>query len=476
MASIDWPFVLAAALVSQAPIREPNLAGWWSMNTVSEYPTGTATYFQDVWATTDGWTAFNGGSISAANGILTWVRTGIPATFQLRKTGLASYGTSSVIKMRLRLKSGSQSSTLWTVGNITNIDFALTSSFKVVSVIPDMAYTSLFLLPQNTSDAEYEIDWIYIGDGSYAANSLLDNSGNGNHGQIFGATPTAGVCGNALILDGTNDYIVSVSNILTNTSWSFSTWINSTGAPTDNRIILGIGAAGAGRISIRREASSTTLALITHAGGSTRTTNVPSFFADGVWIHLGVVITWATGAYVVYKNGAVFASGTLTGGAADTPVPALLYLGNQSTLTSTNFFPGTIDEPRIYNRALSAAEVRDLYNRVTSYQALPEYPLQAGYRSFGPKGVLRSPSEAGIDAVRRRWTKVPDYVDAQYQLTSFQRQLLEDFWKRQTKQGTLRFNWPHPEYGLIEARFRGRPMYSAVDVESIASVELEIVA
>jgi hypothetical protein len=143
---------------------------------------------------------------------------------------------------------------------------------------------------------------------------------------------------------------------------------------------------------------------------------------------------------------------------------------------SNVYIGGTIDEPRIYNRALSAAEVRDLYNRVTSYQALPEYPLISGYRDSGPDGVIRSRFDSGIDAVRRRWTSVPTYIDAQYQLTTQQRQLLADFWKRQTKQGTIRFNWPHPEYGLVEARFLARPEYSAIDTECVANVKLEVFA
>jgi hypothetical protein len=73
------------------------------------------------------------------------------------------------------------------------------------------------------------------------------------------------------------------------------------------------------------------------------------------WYH--VALTWKTGNYVVFINGEEAASGTYTG---LTTIFDIMDIGNDGNPTSGNeeAFAGLLDEARLYNRALSAAEIQ----------------------------------------------------------------------------------------------------------------------
>ena len=78
------------------------------------------------------------------------------------------------------------------------------------------------------------------------------------------------------------------------------------------------------------------------------------------------MVTWdgsATAANVkIYINGAETSYQTTTNGVTtkNSDASADFIIGNNSLTTQT--FNGLIDEVRVYNRALSAAEVMSLYN------------------------------------------------------------------------------------------------------------------
>lgn len=79
------------------------------------------------------------------------------------------------------------------------------------------------------------------------------------------------------------------------------------------------------------------------------------------WVH--VVFTFHSGTVVGYINGSSvsFSANTYTGGETFTNylygVNIGAYVGGPS-----NYFPGRVDDVRIYNRVLSAAEVSSLYS------------------------------------------------------------------------------------------------------------------
>ena len=76
----------------------------------------------------------------------------------------------------------------------------------------------------------------------------------------------------------------------------------------------------------------------------------------GVWQHVAVVADGATGTF--YVNGKNAGSGALTQLPIDTTISFVI--GEVGSFAGRNF-NGLIDEVRVYNRALSASEVLNLY-------------------------------------------------------------------------------------------------------------------
>lgn len=100
----------------------------------------------------------------------------------------------------------------------------------------------------------------------------------------------------------------------------------------------------------------------TSTGDYELTTNgtVQTSFTPGVdytdWFHLGV--TWSTSGSQFYKDGA--AVGTAGTGDDSTDSPTNFYMATRTALD--RWFNGKIDDVRIYDRALTAQEIDDIYN------------------------------------------------------------------------------------------------------------------
>jgi len=77
---------------------------------------------------------------------------------------------------------------------------------------------------------------------------------------------------------------------------------------------------------------------------------------DGAWHHVAVTRNAATGAMVLYVDGAQQA--TATGPTGTRSAPASLRVG--SLQTNLNFFAGQIDEVRLFGAVLTAAQVAAL--------------------------------------------------------------------------------------------------------------------
>ena len=93
------------------------------------------------------------------------------------------------------------------------------------------------------------------------------------------------------------------------------------------------------------------------AGSSIVTSDSYGGFTSGVWYQIGIVRDGTTVTF--YKNGVQLgATKTL---ATNTSM-SMRYFGKESTAGTPYFFQGVLDDVRVYNKALSAAEVLALYN------------------------------------------------------------------------------------------------------------------
>jgi hypothetical protein len=162
-----------------------------------------------------------------------------------------------------------------------------------------------------------------------------------------GTTQTAQVANNALL------------NFESTKTFSVALWVKipaTTANPTiihkgisgSEQYIIDVNSAGNFRLYVRNSASTVTQIAATVAPNNT-------------WQHVVAVFNQASSAMLLYVNGAQSASGTPPTSLKANTNP--LNVGNRQTSTGFgNALNGTVDEVRVYNRALSLSDVQELYS------------------------------------------------------------------------------------------------------------------
>ncbi len=206
-----------------------------------------------------------------------------------------------------------------------------------------------------------------------------DLSGNNNHGTNFGATlgtDRKGQANSAYEFNGSTNYIditdansLDVTQEATFSIWIYQTAINyDTGNNAYNGRIIEKGNAGIDNgylIDAIHSASSSQPSYcgsnqgrIRFIGGEGMSAN--SCYGFNNWQH--IVVTFKDGVIKVYYNGVLNATKTIT--RKFIPVNNLpVRIGATQPLSGFEYssFKGKIDDIRIYNRALSEAEIQQLY-------------------------------------------------------------------------------------------------------------------
>jgi fibronectin type 3 domain-containing protein len=184
--------------------------------------------------------------------------------------------------------------------------------------------------------------------------TVNDSSGNGNTGTIVNATwATAGKFGKALSFNGTNARVVvndALSLHLT-TAVTLEAWVNPSAAPTgwqdviykpnDNYFLV----AGSAPNNLPSSGVSLTNNSEPLAPGATR-------LAASTWVHLAM--TYDGSAVKMYVNGALVNTVNQAGTIVTSTDP--LQIGGDTLFSQ--YFNGLIDEVRIYNVALTQAQVQ----------------------------------------------------------------------------------------------------------------------
>ncbi len=201
-------------------------------------------------------------------------------------------------------------------------------------------------------------------DGKYLTSTKAkDSTTNLNHGTLTGANglprPIMGQLGQALKFDGVDDTIsFSTTSATATNNWTMSAWINPSVLPTSGEVI----AVSNGRDNgITGDGYSFGIGNASGGGGSkleglfsglARFDSGYTFPSANRWYH--VVMIRDAGTTYMYVDGVRTANTS-----AVTPAtPSELHIGSQ---TGVRYFPGLIDDVRIYNRALPSSEVTQLY-------------------------------------------------------------------------------------------------------------------
>lgn len=207
----------------------------------------------------------------------------------------------------------------------------------------------------------------YANSGSISNNQttgLKDSSGNNNNATSSNANGTgmawvAGKVGSgAVSFDGVDDSIIAPRLGLELTQQvSVAAWVNIN-SWTANLNFLGYNNSGTDGYSlqIRNVSCPAGIYLLLSSGAGTATG--PANASCGSWHH--VVGTYDGSQIKIYMDGVLQASNPYT--SAMTYSSGYLPFGIGGDSSRIRYLNGSLDDVRVYNRALSAAEIQAIYN------------------------------------------------------------------------------------------------------------------
>jgi hypothetical protein len=197
-----------------------------------------------------------------------------------------------------------------------------------------------------------------------AGNSVADASGTGNTGAPANTTwSTAGKYGGALSFNGANSWVTVADNAtlrLTN-GMTLEAWVNPTSRTGFQAVLIKERTAGLSYALYSNDDSSRPPAVYVNTGGSDKSAVGTANLALNAWSHLAA--TYNGSSLRFYVNGALVRTTAVTGNLAASTGGALRIGGNS---VWGEYFAGLIDDARVYNRALTQAEIQtDMATPVT---------------------------------------------------------------------------------------------------------------
>jgi hypothetical protein len=200
-----------------------------------------------------------------------------------------------------------------------------------------------------------------------------DASGNGNDGTVSGALwSTNGQNQGCLTFNGSNSY-VRINRSLSN-DFSIAFWVRTTATGGAGQWYQGQGLVD-GEVAGPTNDFGTALVggkFAFGTGNPDTTILSASSINDGTWHYCVATRQAASGTISAYVDGVLETTGT--GGTQALAAPAFLRFG--SLQTGANFFNGSIDEVKIFNRALGHLEIEAAYYN-TAFPCAPPTNLTA---------------------------------------------------------------------------------------------------
>lgn len=246
-----------------------------------------------------------------------------------------------------------------------------------------------------------------------------DFSGSGNTGS-FNSDPqwTDGRYDQGLVFDGTDDFL-SINNspeLDVTTSYTLSAWIKPDVVDNYNLVFFR-GTGSASEIEVYGRQSDTVILHNRSGSGGTMTYKTGPAFTANTWMHVAVTYNNSASEWKVYYDG-VEQNFTLANGNGENPADndSGWRIGKNDGSFGNSEFNGTIDEIRIYNRALSASEVRDLHQRGLATVKQPDRTGLIGYWSLDDGGgsIAGDSSGNGKDGTLKNMDAATDWVAGRY--------------------------------------------------------------
>ncbi|MCR4305802.1 MAG: LamG domain-containing protein, partial [Candidatus Daviesbacteria bacterium] len=240
-----------------------------------------------------------------------------------------------------------------------------------------------------------------------AAGEVKDLSVNANNGQAYGnaTTTSSGKYSYGGTFDGTGDYVdvgsdasLGPSNTITIAGWIYVP-AGSVGARND---WIGDGDIPSYKMTEGNDNDHIHIFTIQTADGSFAATE-PSAHAQSAWYHIVGTYDKDAGSnnLKLYSNGTLIAQTTATG--ALISIPESVFIGKRRTSSGTEY-TGTLDDIRIYNRALTLSEVEGLYTTPgniasnATATAKPSISVASEEQGPGPVGYWKFDDAQGLTA------------------------------------------------------------------------------
>ena len=215
------------------------------------------------------------------------------------------------------------------------------------------------------------VAWYKLDDGS--GTSAADSSGHGNTGTLQN-TPTwgTGQIGDALTFNGTNQYVQfpDVASTQISGSWTISSWVKLGALPSSGNqawFIFKPNSNGGPNYETNVSNTAGTYSwnvIFSDSGNNGHSASYATSISTGTWYFVTGVWDSSTSNLYLYVNGALVASQN-TGGAVPLSGAACCsgtpLLGGEFNGSYGDMLNGSLDDVRVYNRALNANEVAGLY-------------------------------------------------------------------------------------------------------------------
>ncbi|MBU1132862.1 LamG domain-containing protein, partial [Patescibacteria group bacterium] len=205
--------------------------------------------------------------------------------------------------------------------------------------------------------------------GDNAGVDVFDETSNNYDGEFYGtniATAVVdGISGKARNFNGTNDYIESDTQIVSEYPFTLSAWVKTSDTSPEFRTIISLQ---------DKDVTSVQYAIILNTDGYARlwARNTTQYGVsttdkvnDGKWHHIVGVFSSNTDKKI-YQDGKYYGSETASityNSAVDR-----WSIGRFGDSTPGYYFPGSIDEPMVLNTSLSAENVEELYRMGKDYR------------------------------------------------------------------------------------------------------------
>lgn len=215
-------------------------------------------------------------------------------------------------------------------------------------------------------------------DSSMSANTgVMQNSATWTTGQISGA----------VTLNGSTQYISTTNQLNNPTAFTAELWFKT--STSSGGLLVGFGSAQTGSsANLDRQVYMTNSGQLIFGTnpGTKQTATSASSYNNGAWHHLAA--TFGAAGMKLYVDGAQVATNANTTAQNMTGYWRFGYdnLAAWTSPPTSNYFAGTLDEAKIYNRQLSANEVLNEYNAgaagIVSAQTIPQISAGASQTSL----------------------------------------------------------------------------------------------